>query len=135
MNKKMNLKKNGFTLLEGIIAIALISVITIGCMGVISSAASLKFRSDDMLEDQIAIKQTLLAVTREIRMDAEAFKNGYTYLPGGGSIVLGNEMVIQHIESCVVGPEVDGKVKIIVITTQGEQGEAYINLRLGTYSY
>jgi len=60
---------NGFTLVETIITLALLSVISLACIGILTSALSARNDIEIKLKDQIALRQAVLSVTRDIRKD------------------------------------------------------------------
>ena len=94
-NKKK--KKRGFTLVETIITMALLSVVSIACIGILSSALAAKGEIDLKLKDQIALRQAILNITSDIRRDPEGFLYfDYDGNPQGtGPYTLTNNMIIR----------------------------------------
>jgi hypothetical protein len=72
MFKKFKKNNSGFGLIE---AIVVLSLLTIFGMSMITSAMTARNRNDTLLRENIALRQGLLAVTREIRMDPETAEN------------------------------------------------------------
>ena len=70
--KELNKKKNrGFTLIETIITLVLLCVISLVCVGILTSMLSARNDLEVKLKDQIALRQTVLTVTSEIRKDPD----------------------------------------------------------------
>jgi len=74
MRYMIKLKRNrvkGFTLIETIITLVLLCVISLVCIGILTSALSARSDIETKLRDQIALRQAVLAITSEIRIEPE----------------------------------------------------------------
>ena len=57
----------GFTLIETIVTLAILVIISLICIGILSSAFTARNFSDEAIKEQVALRQAVLAVTSEIR--------------------------------------------------------------------
>jgi len=62
-------KNRGFSLVGTIVTLVLLCVISLSCIGIVTSVLSAKNDIDAKLKDHVAIRQALLTVTSDIRKD------------------------------------------------------------------
>ena len=57
----------GFSLTETLVTMLILSVVMVACLGLIASALSAKNKSSEAIAEHVALRQTVLVITREIR--------------------------------------------------------------------
>ncbi|MCL2699847.1 MAG: hypothetical protein FWE68_05990 [Defluviitaleaceae bacterium] len=63
------MKNRGFSLVGTMVTLVLLCIISLSCIGILTSVLSAKSDIDLKLKDQVAIRQALLTVTGDIRKD------------------------------------------------------------------
>jgi len=69
LSELKKLKNRGFSLVGTMVTLVLLCVISLACIGILTSALTAKSDIDLKLKDQIAVRQALLIVTGDIRKD------------------------------------------------------------------
>jgi prepilin-type N-terminal cleavage/methylation domain-containing protein len=129
MIKRLFRKKNtthGFTLIEVIVTLALLTSISLACISILSSGLAAKADIDMKLKEQVAIRQVVIAVTRDIRMEPE--QNGVLG-PLAGRYALDGTMLVRSADSwgarqgSVVGQNI---ADFSIVVDGGDKGDRAI---------
>ena len=117
-------KLRGFTLIETIVTLALLSVISLVCIGILTSALATRNDMEMKLKDQVALRQAVIAVTSDIRKNPELINTEDRFkVIGDGLLVLGyDENTDDFISSIALG------IDEIQIDTASIPGSAKITI-------
>ena len=134
-------KDRGFTLVETIVTLILLSVVVIASVGILSSALSARADLEVKLKDQIALRQAVLAVTSDIRKDPNeagplgpledryAVSNNMLIRTGSQWADLQGSALALDIEDFDL-KVIDGRAMIFIESVGGQQVETSIYLRV-----
>jgi prepilin-type N-terminal cleavage/methylation domain-containing protein len=138
-------KKQGFTVAETLVTMAIISIIAVACLSVLSASLNAKSRSDALIKEHIALRQAVLIVTSEIRKNPEYFANidniadicvkrdGFIWLKIKNKDDIA---VAEDINKLTIETEGTGNNKKAVITIVSENGQEVttkIHLRVNIF--
>ena len=123
-------KSQGITLVETIIVMIILSFMAVVCIVLLTSALLTKKESEDAIKQHVALRQAVLAFTREIRIEGFPFIKPYNLDLTTGELSLDDITIAKNIASFDIATDLDTKkAKIYIESTGGQWVTTQIHLR------
>jgi len=121
-------KNRGFTLVELIVTIVLFSIVAIASLGILSATMTTRGEIESRLRDQVALRQAIVSITKDIREDPEVtppetLQDRYDWRDGYDGVLF------RIDESGNYAGAVAENLSEFSIDTDNDRGQAVITLK------